>query len=63
MGSKLPEIVKGKFKEFENGKLNQIRSLRVLYEGGLIGKENTSSYAIAVILSAVVGRIKRIKFF
>ena len=34
----LPEIVKDKFKEYELSQSNRIRSIRVLYDGGLIGK-------------------------
>ena len=34
----IPDIVKGKIKHHEQSKGNQVRSLRVLYEGGLINK-------------------------
>lgn len=39
----LPVIVSGKFKEYERSKSNNIRSLRVLYEGGMIGKRKYTS--------------------
>ena len=39
----IPSIVKGKFKEFEKSQSNRVRSLRVLYEGGLIGKRKYTS--------------------
>lgn len=34
----IPSIVNGKIEEYESSKANQIRSMRVLYEGGLISK-------------------------
>ena len=34
----IPGIIKGKIKDHEQSKENQVRSLRVLYEGGLISK-------------------------
>ena len=39
----LPDIVKGKRKHYEQSKGNQVRSLRVLYEGGLISKRKYTS--------------------
>jgi hypothetical protein len=34
----VPKVVKGKLKEYTLSKSNQIRSMRVLYEGGLVAK-------------------------
>lgn len=39
----IPDIVKGKIKHYEQSKGNQVRSLRVLYEGGLINKRKYTS--------------------
>lgn len=35
----IPGIIKGKIKDCEQSKENQVRSLHVLYEGGLINKK------------------------
>ena len=43
MGKVVPEIVKAKFKEFQLSQENQVRSMRVLYECGLIGKRKYTS--------------------
>lgn len=39
----IPGIVQGKIKHYEQSKGNQVRSLRVLYEGGLISKRKYTS--------------------
>jgi hypothetical protein len=39
----IPGIVQSKFKEYEQSRSNLVRSLRVLYEGGLIGKRKYTS--------------------
>lgn len=39
----IPGIIKGKIKDYEQSKENQVRSLRVLYEGGLISKRKYTS--------------------
>ena len=39
----IPNIVKGKIKEYEKSKENRVRSMRVLYEGGLIRKRKYTS--------------------
>ena len=39
----LPGIVKSKIKEYQLSTPNQVRSMRVLYEGGLIGKRKYTS--------------------
>ena len=39
----IPNIVKAKIKEYEKSKENQVRSMRVLYEGGLISKRKYTS--------------------
>lgn len=39
----IPNIVKAKIKRNENSKENRVRSMRVLYEGGLISKRKYTS--------------------
>ena len=39
----IPGVVKGKIKTYEQSKENQVRTLRVLYEGGLISKRKYTS--------------------
>lgn len=39
----IPDIVKKKVKEYENSKENEIRSIRVLYEGGIMSKKKYST--------------------
>lgn len=39
----IPNIVKAKIKEYEKSKENRVRSMRVLYEGGLISKRKYTS--------------------
>lgn len=39
----IPNIVKAKIKQYEKSKENQVRSMRVLYEGGLISKRKYTS--------------------
>lgn len=39
----IPSIIKGKIKDYEHSKENKVRSLRVLYEGGLISKRKYTS--------------------
>ncbi len=43
MKSVFPSIVNSKVKEYENSQANQIRSMRVLYESGLLGKRKYTS--------------------
>ena len=43
MEKALPAIAKGRCKEYELSQSNQIRSMRILYEGGLIGKRKYTS--------------------
>ena len=38
MNDIIPKIVKRRFKEYEKGDQNQLRSIRVLYEGGMVSK-------------------------
>lgn len=39
----LPRIVKNKVKAYENSQANQVRSIRVLYEGGIMSKRKYTS--------------------
>lgn len=39
----IPSIIKGKIKDYEHSKENKVRSLHVLYEGGLISKRKYTS--------------------
>lgn len=39
----IPNIVKAKIKEYEKSKENRVKSMRVLYEGGLISKSKYTS--------------------
>ena len=39
----IPGIAKGKIKHYEQSKGNTVKSLRVLYEGGLISKRKYTS--------------------
>ena len=43
MDSVVPSIVNSKVKEYEKSKANKIRSMRVLYESGLLGKRKYTS--------------------
>ena len=43
MGSLVPSIVNSKIKEYEKSQANKIRSMRVLYESGLLGKRKYTS--------------------
>ena len=43
MGSLVPSIVNRKIKEYEKSQANKIRSMRVLYESGLLGKRKYTS--------------------
>ena len=43
MNSVIPSIVNSKVKEYEKSQANQIRSMRVLYESGLLGKRKYTS--------------------
>ena len=39
----IPNVIKSKLKDYERSKENQVRSMRVLYEGGLISKRKYTS--------------------
>ena len=39
----IPNVIKSKIKDYERSKENQVRSMRVLYEGGLISKRKYTS--------------------
>lgn len=43
MSSVIPSIINSKVKEYEKSEANQIRSMRVLYESGLLGKRKYTS--------------------
>ena len=43
MDSLVPSIVNSKIKEYEKSQANKIRSMRVLYESGLLGKRKYTS--------------------
>lgn len=43
MGSLVPSIVNSKIKEYKKSQANKIRSMRVLYESGLLGKRKYTS--------------------
>ena len=58
----LPSIVKDKGKEYTSSKSNQIRSMRVLYERGLIGKrKHTSIRKNSDVITR--GRTKKQRYF
>ena len=39
----IPNVIKSKIKDYERSKENQVRSMRVFYEGGLISKKKYTS--------------------
>ena len=43
MNEIIPNLIKGKIKDYEKSRENQVRSMRVLYEGGLISKRKYTS--------------------
>ena len=43
MNEIIPNLIKGKIKDYEKSTENQVRSMRVLYEGGLISKRKYTS--------------------
>lgn len=43
MSSVIPSIINSKVKEYEKSEASQIRSMRVLYESGLLGKRKYTS--------------------
>ena len=67
MDSVVPSIVNSKVKEYEKSKANKIRSMRVLYESGLLGKRKyTSIRNSSDVLNEPGGKKKKIrkqKFF
>ena len=67
MGSLVPSIVNSKIKEYEKSQANKIRSMRVLYESGLLGKRKyTSIRNSSDVLNESGGKrekIRRQKFF
>ena len=43
MNEIIPNLIKGKIKDYEKSRENQVRSMCVLYEGGLISKRKYTS--------------------
>jgi hypothetical protein len=60
-GRILPSIVKDKCKEYTTSQSNQIRSMRVLYERGLIGKRKYTSIRNSSDVVTATGNKKKKK--
>ena len=54
-----PGIVKGKIKGYEQSKGNKVRSLHVLYEGGLISKRKYTSIRNSSYVVKETGKKKK----
>ena len=55
----IPGIIKGKIKDYEQSKENQVRSLRVLYEGGPISKRKYTSIRNSSDVAKETGKKKK----